>query len=191
MTKRKKKAPAEPRKPLNFGVPSRTDPESWGPPQKVYRFDETGRLRPTMRGPQQGYFAYLIDHGELTSEQVQAGQEIERCYRALVSDAMCRTQRFERVDRSYNSDWAESLRIAIATRYGPWRDRMTIWHVKERRPGHALVIDAVVECRSLNEMALDHGKRKATIKALLIEALQEYCRMAGWERKPARIRASG
>lgn len=191
MTKRKKKAPAEPRKPLNEPAP-RTDPASWGPPQEVYRYIE-GPVRPVFekkpRGPQAGYFAYLIDNGQITPEQKEAGEEIAEVFLALVGGLLSsRAQQYERVDRGMKSDWPERIAVAYGMRYRPWANEMSVWRVNRKQPSYDIVIDAVVECRSLRGIAASRRMGRNRVKEVLIDALQEYCRIAGWERKPARIR---
>ena len=199
MAKRKVKKPAPPRKKLNFKPvqEKQTDPAKWGPPDQM---PGPGFVQPEgdtcyvgvrfKRGPQFGYFVHLVNQGDITREQFEAGKEIAHCFEAIVSQVMSRTQSHERVDRSPDNDWPEALRIAMATRYAPWRDVMKEWHGRGK-PSLSIVIDAVVECRSVNEMKPLYRMGHETIKKLLIEALQEYCIIAGWQRRPVKMRATG
>lgn len=203
MTKRKSKKPACPRKPVNAEVREvdRSDPATWGGADPVRRWADPPReqvvgaycpcrLVTKARGPQEGYFAYLIDNGALTQSQVQAGQEIAEVYLAVVGGLLSHSQNYERIDRGYDSDWPVRIAEAWGLRYKPWADEMGRWSIKKGKPALPVVIGAVVDACSRNEIAAREHILKERVKPILITALQEYVRMAGWERPPAKIRVS-
>ena len=75
------------------------------------------------------------------------------------------------------------MESAYYCRYKPWANEMA----KYAAPGVtalSVVVDVIVEGKTLTEMDYMLNSRKGTTKRIIIDALQVYAEIAGWVKMP-------
>lgn len=121
--------------------------------------------------------------GNLHPAAEAAAYEIESCYRALVAGLWTKTASYgERTSGGPDTDWPARVAIAMRDRYGPWRDAMAVIYKRDGLPVQEIIIDVIVEGRSMREVDAERRWRKGTASKMARWGLWEYALMAGWVR---------
>ena len=126
----------------------------------------------------------LHRRGALSDRQRDAALEIRVAFTEVASRAMMRSPRYDgtRGARTFGGvEMATSAAIARRKRYRRWAEALAA-----RLPDAvAIAIDVVVDGRSLRQVDTERRWRNGRASDLLIEALQAYAELAGWETKRA------
>lgn len=123
--------------------------------------------------------ARLIANKRVGGEEVMAAQEIERVWCALTSRLFAKAGHYgERLDPTTDRDWSPSLMAAHA-RYLEWANSLESGVL-------SVVVDVLIDSRSAREIDRERRWKSDTTCQLLIEALQEYARLAGWLKRRVR-----
>lgn len=132
----------------------------------------------------EGTIARLVKTGKMGVEHQSAALDIEYVWRIVCAAVLPKTSGYnERVDGS-ESDWSASMQQAYRKRYKPWADHLSALRDNGGPPYLEITIDIV--CDSMTARAVDrkNGWKSGTAQDLLIFALQEYCYIAGWLKRP-------
>jgi hypothetical protein len=128
----------------------------------------------------------LHQRGSLSDRQRDAALEIRVAFAEVVGGAMMRSPRYDgtRGSRSLGGiELATAAAIGRRKRYRRWAEAFGA-----RVPDAlAITIDVVVDGRSLRQVDGERRWRNGRASDLLIEALQSYAQLAGWERAPAAV----
>lgn len=143
--------------------------------------DDPPRQRPLQRDP----LVRLLHDGALTRLEVNAGWEIGRVFRAVVTGLCPGTVAVygERLRGTAGGDLPAHLRLAYTNRYAPWRDWAGREHAsrRQRRASLAdLTILACVDALGPEQVAQRLGIHRRTASMRLAWSLHRYCVMAGW-----------
>lgn len=114
-----------------------------------------------------------------TPELQRAGLEIERCFSHTVRRLYAKSSSLERVDGCTPADTPDWIVSAYTERYVPWT-RYLEGNRKSRLV--SLVIDIVVEDLPLHKIEWLYNLSRGKAKELLIEGLELYADLAGWNR---------
>lgn len=136
------------------------------------------RQRPLQRDP----LVLLFAEGQLKRHHVQAGLEIARVFRAVTLGVSGHTTAGygERLDRGADAELPEMLRIALVSRYAPWRR----WAGEiAATPARSLAdltllvcVDGLGPRQAADVLRMDHR----TVKRRLQVSLHWYALHAGW-----------
>jgi hypothetical protein len=135
--------------------------------------------RPLMRD----VLVRLFADGVIHRRQLDAGQEIERVYRAITASVSPRVTAAygERIARGGDGeDLPVSLRLAYSTRYVPWRTWAGGVAVTPARSLADLTMLVCVDGYTPRQLRPRLGLHEQTLKRRLQVSLHEYCRIAGW-----------
>jgi len=122
----------------------------------------------------------LHERGSITERQRDAALEIRVEFTEIASGAMMRSPRYDgtRGARTFGGvETVTAASIARRKRYRRWTGALAA-----RLPDAvAIAIDVVVDGRSLRQVDAERRWRNGRAGDLLIEALQAYAQLAGWE----------
>ncbi|HYM31984.1 MAG TPA: hypothetical protein VEU47_11820 [Candidatus Cybelea sp.] len=149
-----------------------SSPGTWGPANEATR-------RRAIRCPVQ----MLFERGHLGVEEVRAAREIERVFVALTAGLFAKASLQE--SRGRRVDMGEIAAMAHARRYRPWADALSARHKAGGPPLLEVVIDCVVDGRSLAAVERDRRWRHGRAAGYLREGLELYVAMAGWKFRAA------
>jgi len=144
---------------------------------------EVGRAQATPETKRQfrkSSFARMCDKQEITGDMMRAAQEIERVYMAITAGLWAKPVSMERVSGSGRPEIALNLAWAYKRRYKPWADLLSRRKVRQGAPDLAIVIDVLIGCQFLNDLARQYGSRQSILKFIFRRALLEYAVMAQW-----------
>lgn len=142
--------------------------------------DNSGPTALTKAHQVKSSFARLCDNREIDGAMYQAASEIDRVYMALCGGLMAGSSSAEPKSRSMAAAMPESVATAHAKRYLPWAVEMARRRNGGGPPAVEIVIDVVVDMRSLDTIDRERRWRNGTAKRVLRLALLEYAVMAGW-----------
>lgn len=124
----------------------------------------------------QGTMARLIANNRVGGEEVMAAQEIEMVWCALTSRLFAKAGHYgERLDPSSDNDWSPSL-ISAHRRYIEWANSLEGQTL-------SIVIDVLIDGRSARDIDRERRWRSDTACKIVIEALEDYAKMAGWKHR--------
>lgn len=141
--------------------------------------EEAARPKPMMRDALVRLFAAGIIH----RRQLDAGQEIERVYRAITASVSPRVTAAygERLAKGSDSDELPvSLRVAYSTRYVPWRTWAGAMAVTPAKSLADLTMLICVDGAGLWQAGQAIGLHDTTVKRRLQISLHWYAVNAGW-----------
>ncbi|RXF72108.1 hypothetical protein [Hansschlegelia zhihuaiae] len=135
----------------------------------------------TRRQHRKTSFERLCDERVVTGEMAQAALEIERVYLAVCGAVVVRAQAIEpRGGRGGTGPMSDEVAMAHASRYRPWADEMARLRKAGDWPMLEIVIDVVVDGRTLRDVEIDKGMRNGSARHALCWALLKYAVMARW-----------
>lgn len=117
----------------------------------------------------------LSRRGVLTQEQIQAAWDIRQAFEVITVPVRLRKAALEKIDCGAKEYVETSQVLRLLKRYNDWIDELTRYRLQA-----GPVLDVVVESISCREVDRRRGVRKGATRALLIEALNLYCKVAGW-----------
>jgi hypothetical protein len=129
----------------------------------------------------------LHQRGSLSDRQRDAALEIRVAFAEVVGAAMLRSPRYDGTRGSGFFGTGGGVELSTVAAIGR-RKRYRRWAevLGARLPDAlAITIDVVVDGRSLRQVDGERRWRNGRASDLLIEALQSYAQLAGWERAPA------
>jgi hypothetical protein len=129
----------------------------------------------------------LHQRGSLSDRQRDAALEIRIAFAEVAAGAMMRSPRYDGTRGAGFVGTSNGVELAMAGAIGR-RKRYRRWAeaLGARLPDAlAVTIDVVVDGRSLRQVDGERHWRNGRASDLLIEALQAYAQLAGWERSAA------
>jgi hypothetical protein len=151
------------------------------------------RTEPVDKGTKQtrarlreGTVSRLVRTGKLGLDEQSAAREIEYVYGKLTAEVAGKTARYgEYSDPGEKPDWPWTMRKAYRERYLPWSaDLTTLRSLRENGPARDIAIAVCAYGATARSLDKAYQWRKGTAQKMLVYALQEYCYIAGWLRRP-------
>ena len=133
----------------------------------------------TRRQHRKTSFERLCEAKLVTGEMLQAAQEVERVYLAICGATLVRGQSLDS-GGGQPRPMANGVALAHALRYRPWADALSGVRKRGGWPLLELVIDVVVDGRSLDIVEKERGWKHGTAKFGVLWALMKYAVMARW-----------
>lgn len=142
--------------------------------------------RQTRARLREGTVERLVKSGKIGVDEQSAAAEIEYVYSRLASDVAGKISSYgEYTDPGERPDWPWRMQEAYRKRYLPWVNQLqSIQSLRENGP--AFEVARAVCCFGVTARDVDRAfqRRKGTSQKQLIFALQEYCYIAGWLKRP-------
>lgn len=125
-------------------------------------------------------FARMCDKREVTGEMLEAAQEIDMVYMAITGALFGRSMPLEPRSPGAKATMSDRIAEAHTRRFKPWADALSKRRNHGAPPSLELVIDVVVDGRSLSDIDAERGWRNGFGKYLVRRALLEYAVVARW-----------
>ena len=123
----------------------------------------------------------LIDAKEIGPEETRAAEDIEAAIFALCGVLGIGSISLDRVDAGFSSSNAKAAAItARVLRYQEWADYWSRRKKTEFDPMLEVVFAAVVDERSIRDIASEVGRHHRVVRAALAAGLRDYAARAGW-----------
>lgn len=152
-------------------------------PVEVEEAAASPQPRPHLRALRGDVLVRLFADGVIHRRQLDAGQEIERVYRAITASVSPRVTAAygERMAKgSDGDDLPVSLKVAYSSRYVPWRTWAGAIAATPAKSLADLTMLVCVDGCTPHQVAMLIGVHHATVKRRLQISLHEYCKIAGW-----------
>lgn len=135
-----------------------------------------------------GSLARMFERKEITRDMLQAADEIDAVYLALTKGLMAKGMQMEPRSPGGKVEMSDKLADAWSRRYRPWADVLSKRKKNGGPPWLEVVIDVLVDGRSVSEVDDDRGWRHGFAKYIVRRSLLEYAALAGWAPKDAAMR---
>lgn len=146
---------------------------------RIGKGDQTATVQTSARHSKTS-FTRMIERREVTGAMLQAAQEIDRVYMGLTGMLVMGGSAMEPRSRGQATAMPEAVATAHAKRYKPWADMMSAWRKQGGPAALEIVIDVVVDGRSLSCIDRERHWRNGTAKAVVRMALLKYAVLAHW-----------
>jgi hypothetical protein len=119
-----------------------------------------------------------VDMEKFGSHELEAAQEIEAAFMAISGGLTIKPMNFEKIDKGHSGDWPAALALKVK-RYRNWADH---WSMMAKRcdPTMQIVIAAVIDQRTLRDIAADLGFAQKKIRSAVVRGLRDYAARSGW-----------
>ena len=123
----------------------------------------------------------LADSKEIGPEELRAAEDIDQAVHDLCGSLGVGSAALDRVDGGHASSDAKAAAITKRViRYQRWADYWSRRKKTEYDPMVEVVFSAVVDERSIRDIASEVGRHHAVVRAALAAGLRDYAARAGW-----------
>lgn len=125
-------------------------------------------------------FARMCDRKEITGEMMQAAQEIDLVYMAISGALFGKSMPIEPRSPGNRGTMSDKVADAHINRFKPWADELSRRKKHGGPPCLEIVIDVVVDSRSLSDIDAERGWRNGFANYIVRRSLLEYAVKAKW-----------